>query len=186
MVRPNGRRGDDDLGPVMDRTGRVEGRTVTTLSTGVRGRHSTSDLPATPTHLAPGFNHGTACKPYIQQFPMLGYKNENKLLDICLRLDVMAADEFGYRQCISAHPIQPQEARRPPNSRMYVLRNTFVEALWLEAPSNLLTETWTSVPAIPSSSCTDDYMESWEYSQWLSPIGSSRYATPGSVGFDCT
>ncbi|KAI5662741.1 hypothetical protein M9H77_22064 [Catharanthus roseus] len=31
--------------------------------------------------------------PYIQQFPMLGYKNGNKLLDIRLRLDVMTADE---------------------------------------------------------------------------------------------
>ncbi|KAI5674260.1 hypothetical protein M9H77_14624 [Catharanthus roseus] len=66
--------------------------------------------------------------------------------------------QFGYRQCIPAHPIQPQEARRPPNNKMYVLRNTFVETLWLEAPSHLLTETWTSAPAISSSSCTDDYM----------------------------
>ncbi|KAI5682660.1 hypothetical protein M9H77_03888 [Catharanthus roseus] len=41
---------------------------------------------------------------------------------------------------------------------MYVLRNTFVEALWLEAPSHLLTKTWTSVPAIPPSFCKDDYM----------------------------
>ncbi|KAI5668932.1 hypothetical protein M9H77_18785 [Catharanthus roseus] len=32
MVRPSGRRGDDDLGPVTDRTGRVEGRTVIALS----------------------------------------------------------------------------------------------------------------------------------------------------------
>ncbi|KAI5652238.1 hypothetical protein M9H77_29425 [Catharanthus roseus] len=28
MVRPSGRRGDDDLGLVTDRTGRVEGRTI--------------------------------------------------------------------------------------------------------------------------------------------------------------
>ncbi|KAI5682392.1 hypothetical protein M9H77_03620 [Catharanthus roseus] len=59
MVRPSGRREDDDLGPVTDRIGRVEGRTITALSRGVRGRHSTSDLPATPTHLALGFHHGT-------------------------------------------------------------------------------------------------------------------------------
>ncbi|KAI5673190.1 hypothetical protein M9H77_13554 [Catharanthus roseus] len=32
MVRPSGRRGDDDLGPVTDRTGRVERRIVTTSS----------------------------------------------------------------------------------------------------------------------------------------------------------
>ncbi|KAI5682775.1 hypothetical protein M9H77_04003 [Catharanthus roseus] len=140
-----------------------------------------------------------ACKPYIQQHPMLGYKNEHKLLDICLRVDMMTADEvrwipyktqeirhcwistwhkfiayfdwgepyildrvvrqFGFRHCIPAHPIRPQEARRPANNEMYVLRNLFVEALWLEAPSHLLTESWTSVPAIPPSSCTEDYMD---------------------------
>ncbi|KAI5683984.1 hypothetical protein M9H77_05212 [Catharanthus roseus] len=256
MVRPSGRGGDGDLGPVTDRTGRVEGRTVTASSRGVRGRDSTSDLPATPTHL--GFHHGTGepgsfaqppaipfrsrppLQPHLFHTPMpyepyrstqlsshptntpihvapvahssgsdgrprhgkgkgltdsfmpvmslaegdpvdpelipsygghvagpiwreqdrgslkfrssymaltsweltdghvrplasrsmLGYKNENKLLDIRLRLDVMTTDE-------------PQEARRPPNNRMYVLMNTF---------------TWNSVPAIPPSSCTDNYM----------------------------
>ncbi|KAI5665025.1 hypothetical protein M9H77_24348 [Catharanthus roseus] len=34
MVRPSGRRGDDDLGPVTDRIGRVERRTVTASSRG--------------------------------------------------------------------------------------------------------------------------------------------------------
>ncbi|KAI5673600.1 hypothetical protein M9H77_13964 [Catharanthus roseus] len=58
MVRPSGRRGDDDLGPVTDRTGRVKGRTVTVLSRGVRERHSTSYFSFTPTPLAPGFHHG--------------------------------------------------------------------------------------------------------------------------------
>ncbi|KAI5678766.1 hypothetical protein M9H77_09716 [Catharanthus roseus] len=37
-------------------------------------------------------------------------------------------------------------------------------ALWLEAPSHLLTETWTSVPTIPLSSCTDDYVD-WSLSR---------------------
>ncbi|KAI5669351.1 hypothetical protein M9H77_19204 [Catharanthus roseus] len=59
MVRPSGRRRDDDLGPVTDRTDRVEGHSVTTSSRGVRGRHSTFDLPVTPTPLAPSFHHGT-------------------------------------------------------------------------------------------------------------------------------
>ncbi|KAI5678119.1 hypothetical protein M9H77_09069 [Catharanthus roseus] len=48
MVRPSGRKGDDDLGPVTDRTCRVQGHTVITSSRGVRGRHSTSDLSSTP------------------------------------------------------------------------------------------------------------------------------------------
>ncbi|KAI5650192.1 hypothetical protein M9H77_36197 [Catharanthus roseus] len=125
------------------------------------------------------------CKPYIQQFLMLGYKNENKLLDIRLRLDVMTADEpympdrvlrqFGYRQCIPAHPIQPQEAHRPSNNRMYMLRNIFVEALWLEVPSHLLTDTWTSVSAIPPSSCTDDYMG------WYLPHSHPRIQNPMNI-----
>ncbi|KAI5669296.1 hypothetical protein M9H77_19149 [Catharanthus roseus] len=49
-----------------------------------------------------------------------------------------------------------EEHRRPANNR--VVKNVFIEALWLEAPSHLLTSTWTSIPAIPPSRCTDDYM----------------------------
>ncbi|KAI5649672.1 hypothetical protein M9H77_35677 [Catharanthus roseus] len=59
------------------------------------------------------------------------------------------------KQYIPTHPIRSQEARRSSNNRMYVVRNLFVEALWLEALSHLLTEIWTSVPAIPSNACTD-------------------------------
>ncbi|KAI5683115.1 hypothetical protein M9H77_04343 [Catharanthus roseus] len=47
MVRLGVDRGDDDLSTVTDRTGRVEGRAVTGSSRGVRGRHSTSDIPST-------------------------------------------------------------------------------------------------------------------------------------------
>ncbi|KAI5676100.1 hypothetical protein M9H77_07050 [Catharanthus roseus] len=57
--------------------------------------------------------------------------------------------QFEFRQCIPAHPIRPMEARRLANNKMYVVRNLFVEALWFEAPSYLLTKTWTSVPTIP-------------------------------------
>ncbi|KAI5675284.1 hypothetical protein M9H77_06234 [Catharanthus roseus] len=109
-----------------------------------------------------------ACKPYIKQFPMLGYKNENKLLDIRLGECRTGCRRFGlagFPRYISVQPIQLQEACRPPNNRMYVLRNTFVEALWIES----LKDT-----------------ESREYSQWLSLTDSSRYVTPGSVGFGCT
>ncbi|KAI5671441.1 hypothetical protein M9H77_11805 [Catharanthus roseus] len=62
MVRPSSRRGDADLGPVTDSTCRVERRPITTSSRGVRGRHSTSDLPVIPTPLAPGFHHGTGSR----------------------------------------------------------------------------------------------------------------------------
>ncbi|KAI5652854.1 hypothetical protein M9H77_30041 [Catharanthus roseus] len=54
MVRPRARRGDDDLSAVTDRTGWVEGRVVTASSRGVRGRHSTSDIPSTFAPIAPG------------------------------------------------------------------------------------------------------------------------------------
>ncbi|KAI5648108.1 hypothetical protein M9H77_34113 [Catharanthus roseus] len=83
--------------------------------------------------------------------------------------------QFGFRQCILAYPIQPREARRPPNNRMYVLRNTFVQALWLEAPSHLLKKSWTSVSAIPTSSCTDDYMD------WYLPRTHPRIQNPGNI-----
>ncbi|KAI5680277.1 hypothetical protein M9H77_01504 [Catharanthus roseus] len=98
-------------------------------------------------------------------------------------LDIMSADEvrwtpyklqeirdcwFGYRQYIPAHPIRSQEAHMPANNRMYIMRNLFVEALWLEAPLHLLTKTWTSDLAIPLSAYTDDYM------QWFLPHSHPR------------
>ncbi|KAI5654051.1 hypothetical protein M9H77_31238 [Catharanthus roseus] len=46
MVRPSGCRGDADLGPVTDRTGRVEGRPVTASSRGEAG--SSTQPPAVP------------------------------------------------------------------------------------------------------------------------------------------
>ncbi|KAI5652331.1 hypothetical protein M9H77_29518 [Catharanthus roseus] len=57
MVRPNGRRRGDDLGLVTDRTGRVQGRTITASSRGMKGRYSTSDLPATPIPLPAGIHY---------------------------------------------------------------------------------------------------------------------------------
>ncbi|KAI5673023.1 hypothetical protein M9H77_13387 [Catharanthus roseus] len=79
MVRPSGRGGDSDLGPVTDRTGQVEGRTVTAFSRGVRGRHSTSDLPATPTHLAPSFHHGTGEPGSSAQLPAIPFRSRPPL-----------------------------------------------------------------------------------------------------------
>ncbi|KAI5649184.1 hypothetical protein M9H77_35189 [Catharanthus roseus] len=49
MIRPSGRGGDDDHGPVTDRTGQVQGHIVRASSRGVGGRHSKSDLLSTPT-----------------------------------------------------------------------------------------------------------------------------------------
>ncbi|KAI5680107.1 hypothetical protein M9H77_01334 [Catharanthus roseus] len=79
MIRPSRRRGDDDLGPVTDSTGRVEGRTVTASSRSVRGRHSTSDLPATPTHLAPVFHHGTGKPESSAQPPTIPFRSRPPL-----------------------------------------------------------------------------------------------------------
>ncbi|KAI5662527.1 hypothetical protein M9H77_21850 [Catharanthus roseus] len=59
MVRPDARRGDDDLGPVKERTGRVEGCTVSASSRGLRGRHSTSNIPSTPSLFATGMYYDT-------------------------------------------------------------------------------------------------------------------------------
>ncbi|KAI5680540.1 hypothetical protein M9H77_01767 [Catharanthus roseus] len=70
------------------------------------------------------------------------------------------------------HPIRPQEHRKPANNRVYMVNNVFIEALWLEAPSHLLTSTWTSIPAIPPSRCTDDYMP------WFLPRTHPRIQNP--------
>ncbi|KAI5648502.1 hypothetical protein M9H77_34507 [Catharanthus roseus] len=70
MVRPGARRGDDDLGAVTDKTGRVERRAVTASSRGVRGCHSTSDIPSTSAPIAPGMYYepgapGSSTQPPI-------------------------------------------------------------------------------------------------------------------------
>ncbi|KAI5671519.1 hypothetical protein M9H77_11883 [Catharanthus roseus] len=51
MVRPGARRENDDLGPVVDRTGKLEERTFTALSRGVRVHHSISNIPSILLHL---------------------------------------------------------------------------------------------------------------------------------------
>ncbi|KAI5649818.1 hypothetical protein M9H77_35823 [Catharanthus roseus] len=45
--------GDTNLGPMTDRTGRVEGRAVTAPSRSVKGRPSTSNIPSTPAPFGP-------------------------------------------------------------------------------------------------------------------------------------
>ncbi|KAI5668456.1 hypothetical protein M9H77_18309 [Catharanthus roseus] len=56
MVWPRARGGDDDLGLVTDRIGRVEGRAVTTSSRGVKERHSTSDISSTSALIGPVYD----------------------------------------------------------------------------------------------------------------------------------
>ncbi|KAI5652271.1 hypothetical protein M9H77_29458 [Catharanthus roseus] len=132
------------------------------------------------------------CKPHIQRFAMLGHKTENKLIDLRIHLDTMTADEvrwtpyrsdeiidvwvstyhgiIAYFDCVK--PYMPDRQRRPANNRVYMVNNVFIEAFWLEAPSPLLTSTWTSIPAIPPSRCTDDYMP------WFLPRTHPRIQNP--------
>ncbi|KAI5677373.1 hypothetical protein M9H77_08323 [Catharanthus roseus] len=74
------------------------------------------------------------CKPYIQKSSRL-------------RTDLMRLLIYGLLR-----------DRRPANNRVYMVKNVFIEILWLEAPSHLLTSTWISILAISPSRCTDDYM----------------------------
>ncbi|KAI5681650.1 hypothetical protein M9H77_02878 [Catharanthus roseus] len=55
---------------------------------------------------------------------------------------------------------------------VYMVKNVSIEVLWLEAPSHLLTFTWTSIPAIPPSRCTDDYIP------WFLPRTHLRIQNP--------
>ncbi|KAI5667129.1 hypothetical protein M9H77_16982 [Catharanthus roseus] len=113
------------------------------------------------------------CKPHIQKFAMLGHKIENKLIDLHIRLDTMLATRLGGIRTdpmrllmygFLPHPIYPQEHRGPANNRVYMVKDVFIEAFWLEASSHLLTSTWTNIPTIPPSRCTNDYMS------WFSPV----------------
>ncbi|KAI5659013.1 hypothetical protein M9H77_27806 [Catharanthus roseus] len=80
--------------------------------------------------------------------------------------------QFGWVQCIPTHPIRPLEHRRLANNRVYMVKNVFIYALWLEALSHLLMSTWTNVPALPLSRCTDDYMP------WFLPRTHPRIQNP--------
>ncbi|KAI5682774.1 hypothetical protein M9H77_04002 [Catharanthus roseus] len=79
MVRPSGRRGDDDLGPVTDRTGLVEGRTITASSRGLRGRRSTFDLLSTLNSLPAGFHYDTGAPESSTQPPPLSFRSRPPL-----------------------------------------------------------------------------------------------------------
>ncbi|KAI5648353.1 hypothetical protein M9H77_34358 [Catharanthus roseus] len=89
---------DDELGHVTDKTGRVHGCTVTTSSRGVRGRHSTSDLPATHTPLALGFHHGTGAPGSSTQTPTVPFRSRPPLQ---LQLSYTPVPYEAYE---SAHP----------------------------------------------------------------------------------
>ncbi|KAI5666519.1 hypothetical protein M9H77_16372 [Catharanthus roseus] len=73
MVRPEARRGDDDLGVVTDRTSQVEGCAVTASSGGVRGRHSKSDIPSTSAPIAPGMYYDPGAPGSSTQPPYTVY-----------------------------------------------------------------------------------------------------------------
>ncbi|KAI5674471.1 hypothetical protein M9H77_14835 [Catharanthus roseus] len=98
MVRPSGRRGDVDLGPVTDRTGRVEGCPMTASSRGVRGRHNTSDIPVLIPLLHPIFI-------MIQVKPGLLPNHLLYFLDLDLHLHPhLSHTPIPYEPYKSAHP----------------------------------------------------------------------------------
>ncbi|KAI5653562.1 hypothetical protein M9H77_30749 [Catharanthus roseus] len=113
MVRPSGRRGDADLGPVTDRTGRVEGRPVTTSSRSVRGRHSTSDIPVTPTPLAPGFHHGTGEAGSSTQPPAVPFRSR---------------PPFHPHQSHTSVPDEPYGSAHPPSYHTDTVYDPYLQA----------------------------------------------------------
>ncbi|KAI5680746.1 hypothetical protein M9H77_01973 [Catharanthus roseus] len=113
MVRPSGRRGDADLGPVMDRTGRVEGRPVTASSRGVKGRHSTSDILVTPTPLAPGFPHGTGEAGSSTQPPAVLFRSRLPLHPYLSHTSV---------------PYEPYGSAHPPSHHTDIVYDPYITA----------------------------------------------------------
>ncbi|KAI5675666.1 hypothetical protein M9H77_06616 [Catharanthus roseus] len=74
MVWLGARRGDDDLGPVTDRAGWVEGRAVIASSRGVRGRHSTSHIPYTSAPIGPGMYYEPGATRSSTQAPSIPFR----------------------------------------------------------------------------------------------------------------
>ncbi|KAI5649546.1 hypothetical protein M9H77_35551 [Catharanthus roseus] len=125
MVRPSGRRGDADLGLVTDKTGRVEGRPIAASSRGVRGRHSTSDLPVIPTPLAPSFHYGTGEAGSSTQPPVVLFRSQPPLQPHLSHTPV------SYEPYGSGHPPSPHR-HRSRNKRPEVARDfPFIEVLIL-------------------------------------------------------
>ncbi|KAI5657324.1 hypothetical protein M9H77_26117 [Catharanthus roseus] len=81
---------------------------------------------------------------------------------------------IAYFDCVEPYMLD-REHRGRANNRVYMVKNVFIEALWLEVPSHLLTSTWTSIPAIPPSRCTDDYMP------WFLPRTHPRIQNPDKL-----
>ncbi|KAI5648142.1 hypothetical protein M9H77_34147 [Catharanthus roseus] len=91
---------------LSDRTSRVHGHTVTASSKGTKGLHSTSDLPATPTPLAPGFHHGTSAPGSSTQPPAVPFRSQLPFQPFLSYTPVL------YEAYESAHP----EPSQPPDT----------------------------------------------------------------------
>ncbi|KAI5662957.1 hypothetical protein M9H77_22280 [Catharanthus roseus] len=115
MVRPSGCRGDDDLGPVTGRTGRVQGRTVTASSRGVRGRHSTLDLPSTPTPLPPSFYYDTGAPGSSTQPPFVPFRSRPPL-PLHLSQTPVPYEAYGFAHPHSQPPLTMVGAVQPDSS----------------------------------------------------------------------
>ncbi|KAI5674063.1 hypothetical protein M9H77_14427 [Catharanthus roseus] len=117
MVRPSGRGGDADLGPVTDRTGRVEGCLVTASSRGVRGRHSISDISVTPTPLAPGFHHGIGEAGSSTQPPVVPFRSRPPL-----------------HQSHTPVPYEPYGSAHPPSHHTNTVYDPYLQAPTIVRP----------------------------------------------------
>ncbi|KAI5656835.1 hypothetical protein M9H77_25628 [Catharanthus roseus] len=89
-------RGDDDLGPVM-------------VMTGVRGRHSISDLLSTPNPLPAGFHYDTSAPGFSTQPPPVPFRSRPSLLSH------LSHTPIPYRAYGYAHlPLHPLPAMYDP------------------------------------------------------------------------
>lgn len=67
--------------------------------------------------------------------------------------------QFRHRQYVSGAPIKAAEEQRSSNSHKNVVKNTFVDTLWIGAWGHNYLETQLSVQAIPLSTVSLGYMQ---------------------------
>ncbi|KAI5652678.1 hypothetical protein M9H77_29865 [Catharanthus roseus] len=112
-----------------------------------------------------------SCKPYIQQYPMLSYKTEHKLLDIRLRLDMMSSNEAIY----SRIPYPAYGGTQAWKQQDVCSEELICVGTVARGTIAFIDRDLTSVLVIPSSACTDDYI------QWFLPRSHPRIQNPLNI-----
>ncbi|KAI5667210.1 hypothetical protein M9H77_17063 [Catharanthus roseus] len=185
-------RGDDNLGPVTDRTSQVVGRAVTASSRGVRGRHSTSDILSTSAPIGPGMYYDLGARG-LPPSHLLYRLGAVLLLHHTIRtpsypmiiLDILSHYKHPMIQmrmlllCLPVH--SSSSSLLGPSRWTHLIAVLTMEPLIVAIPHLMLEQasrvdakelSGCCIPALPPSRCTDHYIP------WFLPRTHPRIQNP--------